>query len=100
MSAAPGSEGGRAAGVHLEVEGDDHWKRPAPSTRPPTASNEPGDACAASERCTLQPHLLDSSSYGLDPCFHVRGRRFRARFPAHSRCERPFLPWRIQVANA
>ena len=60
MSAAPRSEGGRAAGVHLEVEG--------------------------------QPHQLDFNLLRADPCFQVRGRRFRARFPAHSRCERPFCP--------
>jgi hypothetical protein len=43
MSASQALRAARAAGVHLEVEGDDLLlEAPAPSTRPPTASNEPG----------------------------------------------------------
>jgi hypothetical protein len=87
MSAAPGSEGGRAAGVHLEVEGDDRLL----------------EAPCAVHMC----HFKDYARFGAlhitapstrlnllraAPCFQVRGRRFRARFPAQSRCERPFCP--------
>jgi hypothetical protein len=43
MSAAQALSVARAAGIHIEVEGDDlRLEAPAPSTRPPTASNEPG----------------------------------------------------------
>jgi hypothetical protein len=42
---------------------------------------------------TMAPDIeLNSSSYGLDLRLQVRGRRFRVRFPAHSRCGRPFCP--------
>ena len=82
MSAAQALSVARAAGIHIEVEGDDlRLEAPAPSIRPPTASNEPGRRMMrASELCPLQPHQLDSGSYGLDPRFQVRGRRSRARF--------------------
>jgi hypothetical protein len=71
----------RAAGIpsksKVTICGWKRLRRPLARQRPPMSQ---GDACAisrttrASERCPLKPHQLDSSSYGLDPCFQVRGR--------------------------
>jgi hypothetical protein len=43
MSAAQALSVARAAGIHIEVEGDDlRLEAPAPSTRPPATFAEPG----------------------------------------------------------
>jgi hypothetical protein len=59
MSAGQALRAARAAGIHLEVEGDDLLlEAPAPSTRPPTASNEPGR-----RTCHFKGYALRSAAH-------------------------------------